>query len=266
MPIVRGRDFTPADRAHAGHVTIVNESLAKALFGAEDPIGRRITDGEGTATSDWHEVIGIVGDVRHHALDEPPGPRVYDLFGQHWGRTSYIVVRTRIGDPAPLLPAVRRVIAELDREAPIFETQTMTSLVERSAAPYRLAATVAGALALASIVLALLGVYAITAASVSERIREIGIRAALGAAPGDLLRMILREGAATAATAAPIGAVGAFAAARLLQSELFGVRSEDIGVLIPVVGGAVLIVAVAAVWPVARRAAHADPLIAMRTE
>jgi putative ABC transport system permease protein len=266
MPIVRGRDFTAADRAHARHVTIVNESLARALFGDEDPIGRRLTDGEGTATSDWHEIVGVVGDVRHYALDAEPGPRVYDLFGQHWSRTSYIVVRTRMADAAAALPGIRRVISELDREAPIFEMQTMTSLVERSAASYRLAAILAGALALASIVLALIGVYAVTAASVSERIREIGIRAALGAAPGDLMRMVLREAGATAALAAAIGAAGAFAAARLLQSQLFGVRTEDIGILIPTVGAAVLIVALAAVVPVARRAAHADPLIAMRTE
>jgi hypothetical protein len=146
MPLLRGRDFSAADRLNPSHVTVINDALARALFGDEDPVGRRITNGGGNANDDWHIVIGVVGDVRHHSLDAPPGPRMYDLLGEHWGRTMYIVAKARMPESATLIPALRSAIVELDREAPVFEASTMNTLVERSAAPYRL---VAGCRALA---------------------------------------------------------------------------------------------------------------------
>lgn len=266
MPIRRGRDLTGADRRHAGHVTVINESLARALFGDDDPVGRRITTGDASAGGDWHEIVGVVGDVRHDALDAPAAPRMYDLFGEHWGRTFYVVVRSRAADAAPLIPSVRRAVAELDSEAPVFETATVDTLVKRSAAPYRLAAMLAGGLALTSVLLALIGVYTVAAGSVAERRREIRVRAALGAAPRDLLRMVLREGVLVSAAAGTAGLAASYVIVQLLGSPLFGVHTSDLALVIPSVALLVLLVALAAVYPAARRASRADPLVAMRVE
>jgi hypothetical protein len=266
MRLVKGRDFTEADRRHDGHVTILNESLARALFNGADPIGKRITTGGTTQSEDWHTIIGVVSDVHHHALDQAPEPRLYDLFGQHWGRTVYILARAKTGEGGPLLADIRTAIRQVDAEAVVFDATTMTSLVNRSAAPYRLAAALGSVLALASIVLALVGVYAVTAASVTDRTREIGVRAALGASPRDLLHLILREGVAIATVGTAAGLAGAVLASRLLHSQLFGLRLTDVTLLIPVASAAVLSVVIVATLPAALRAARLDPLRAMRTD
>ena len=266
MRIVQGRDYVAADRAHKQHVSIINASLARALFGDENPIGRRITSGDGQRTDDWHTIIGVVSDVRHHALDQSPAPRVYDLFGQHWGRTVYVVARAKDGEATGLLPEMRRAIRQVDAEAVVFDASTMPSLVARSAAPYRLSAWLGATLALSSILLALVGVYAVSAASVTERTREIGVRAALGASPRRLVKLILGEGARTACVGMGTGLAGALVAARLLRSQLFDVQVSDLTVLVPLAAVSVLLAALAATLPAARRAAHADPLIAMKSE
>jgi predicted permease len=266
MTMRSGRDFTADDRANDGHVAIVNETLARTLFPGASAVGRRIAVGGGDAQNDWHEVIGVVADVRHGALGEPPLPRVYDLFGEHWGRTLYVVAQSRTADAAASIGAIRRAVAALDPEVPVFEGATMAELVRRSAAPHRLSATLAAGLALTAVALALAGLYASVAISVAERTREIGIRAALGAAPGDLLRLVLREGAWTAILGGIVGSAGALGASRVVQSQLFNVSSPDVGIVIGLVGLGLVIAAVAAAIPPARRAARADPLTAIRPE
>jgi hypothetical protein len=266
MTIRRGRDFTPADRSHAGHVTVINDDLARALFGDSDPIGRRIAMGDGDQTADWHEIVGVVGGVRHHALDTAPAPRVYDPFGEHWGRTVYVVVKSRLEDPVSALSSVRRTITQLAPEAPVFENATMTQLVDGSAASYRLAAALAGGLALCAVLLALVGVYAVAAANVAERRREIGIRAALGASQLDLLRLMLAEGLWTCAAGGAAGIAASLMTTRILASQLFGINSRDLAVLLPVVCCLLFLAAVDAALPAARRAADADPLLVMQAD
>jgi predicted permease len=261
-----GRDFTAADRARAAHLTIINEDLARSLFPGENPIGRRIGVGGGDAQGDWHEVIGVVADVRHQSLDVAPAPRVYDLLGQHWGRTLYVVARTRMEDASPLIGVVRRTVASIDPEAPLFEAATLEELVNRSAAARRLASVLALGLAGAGVLLALAGAYSVAAASVAERVREIGVRAALGAAPADLFRLIAGESAATAFLGGAVGLAGSFVIMRLLRSQLFGVREADAIWLIPAVALGVLAAAVLAAVPPGRRAASVDPVVAMRAE
>ena len=222
-----GRDFTESDRGHARHVTIVNESLARALFPGQDPVGRRIGVGGDDARGDWHEIIGVVADVKHQSLDVPPAPRVYDSFGQHWGRTLYVAARSRSADVGALSMRLRTEVAAVNADVPLFESSTLQTLVERSAAPRRLAATVAVGLAGAGLLLALIGVYAVTAASVAERTREIGVRAALGAAPRHLLQLIAGEGSRPAVWGAIGGALVSAAVARLLTPHLFEVGLQD---------------------------------------
>ncbi|MGD9903073.1 MAG: ADOP family duplicated permease [Vicinamibacterales bacterium] len=264
MPLRRGRDFTADDLGHDRHVTIVNERLARALFGDADPIGQRIGSGDGPQGDDWHEVVGVVGDVRHAALDRSPEPRAYDLLGQHWGRTVYVVARSRLADPAAAATTIRATVARLDPDAPVFEAATMDVLADRSAAAYRLAAAMAAALAAVAVVLALLAVYAVAAGSVAARTREIGVRAALGAAPGTLLALVFREGLTTTAAGLVGGVAGAAVLSRLLASRLFGVSPADAWVVIAAVAALIPLVAGLAAWPAARRAAAIDPLDAMR--
>ena len=266
MRLVAGRDFTEADRRRAAHVTIVNEALARTLFAGEDPVGRRIAVGGGDASGDWHEIVGVVADVRHQSLDMPPAPRVYDLFGQHWGRTLYVVARSSGGDTGVLPGVIRRIVAGEDPEAPVFELTTLAALAERSAASRRLASAIAAGLAAAGVLLALIGVYAVMAAAVSERTREIGVRAALGAAPRDLFRLIGLEGGRTVLWGTTAGLATSAALARLMASQLFDSRVWDALWLIPLVAGGIIAAAAIAAIPPGRRAASVDPLVAMRAE
>jgi predicted permease len=261
-----GRDFSEADRDRARHLTIINEDLARSLFPGEDPIGQRIGVGGGDAGGDWHEIVGVVDDVRHQALDQSASPRVYDLFGQHWGRTLFVVARSRTTDGTPLISAIRQTVARFDADAPVFESATLQTLVDRSAAARRLASAIAGGLACAGVLLALIGVYAVAAASVAERAREIGVRAALGARPRDLFRLIAAESGVTAAWGGAAGLAASFVVVRLVRSQLFGVHGADAMWLIPLVAAGVLGAALLAAVPPGRKAASADPLSVMKAE
>jgi predicted permease len=267
MRIRSGRDFSRQDRERDGHVTVVNETLARALFPAGDAVGRRIAVSGGVdADGDWHEIVGVVDDVRHLALTSAAEPRVYDLFGEHWGRTLYVVTRVDAGDAASLIAPVRRAVATIDREAPVFEETTMAALVDRSAAPHRLAAAVAGALAVVALVLAVLGVHAVTSVFVAERTREVGIRAALGASRRDLWRFVLGDCAGTVALGLSAGAVLSWLLVRATQSAFFGVPPVEAAAIVPIVAACLAVATLVAVMPSAARAATADPLIAMRVD
>lgn len=264
MAVRAGRTFTPADRARTPHVTVINRALADLVFPGEDPVGRRVS--LGGDRDDWHEVVGVVENVRHLALATAPAPRAYDLFGQHWDRTLYLVARA--ADPAAPAAAtsLRRAVAMVDPQAPVFETATLDELASRSAAPHVLTAAVAAGLAGAGLLLALAGVVAMSSSTAAERQRELGVRAALGAAPRDLFRMMLRDSGLPVAAGAGAGAAGAFLSGRLLTARAFGVADGDLATLVPVVAGVLALAAIAAAIPAARRAASVDPLEVMRSE
>ena len=265
IPIERGRDFADTDLARSPHVTVLNHFAARALFGDVDPIGRRVSVGGGEQSGDWHEVIGVVGDVRHVALADDPTPHVYDLLGQHWGRTMYLVLRAQPGlDAGSLESSARKVIATINPDAPIFEVATVETLVGRSASPRRLAAAVGSGLALVALVLALLGTFAVVACSVTERVREFGVRMALGATAAQVVAMILREAFVTAATGCLAGIAGSIAIARLLAGQLFAVHADDAAVIVPVLALTLAGASVLAAWWPARRATLADPLCALK--
>jgi putative ABC transport system permease protein len=178
----------------------------------------------------------------------------------------FLVARTGAADPSSFLPVIRKTVALIDPEAPVFEGGTMAGLVRRSTAPRRLSAGIAIGLTAAALLLALVGIYAATSISVSERTHEVGLRIALGASRWDALRLVLREGAITAVMGLIPGVACAIFAARLVDAQLFSAGSTDAAWVIPAIALVLLAAAIAAVVPPARRAARLDPLVAMRRD
>jgi len=227
-------------------------NLERILIGSQDP------------ESDWHEVVGVVGDVRHGGLTAAPGPRAYDLFGEHWSRTLFLVARDA-RDAAAALPAIRAAVQRLDPEAPVFDVRTLDTLVEQSATSRRAATGFVGGVAVLTLLLAAAGVYGLLAETVASRPRELGIRRALGCAQQDIMSLILCESVVLAALGATAGITLSAGFAGLIQSQLYGVAATDPRVLAAVVM-ALLITAVLASLGPARRAARVDPAIVLRSE
>ena len=264
MPLRAGRDFTSQDLARSSHHVVINESLARRLFGDASPLGRRIALGPQDDAVDWHEVVGVVGDVRHGDLTQASGPRAYDLFGEHWARTMYLVVRAAPDGPATA-SIIRDAVRRIDPGAPVFDVRTLDTLVSNASASARTATVFATALGAVSLLLAALGVYGLLASTVAARRRELGICRALGASGLTLARQV----AAEALTMSVVGVAGGLfvtaASTRVLQSQLYGVSVTDAAVLAGVTTLLVVTAALAALPP-ALRAAHADPAAILRID
>ena len=265
IPIRKGRGFTSEDRGDSPKVVVVNETAARRLWPGQDPIGRKIA-----ATSFYFsdnavaEVVGVAADVTY---GRPGTPQALDLYypsfqaGLPWGT---IFVKTA-GDPAAISPAVRREIKSLAPNLPVFDVFTLQTKVARTFGRERFAATLLALLAGIALFLASVGIYGLIAETVAARTREIGVRMALGAAPGDIVRRVVQRGLALAAVGLAAGVLAALALSRLLSSLLFGVGAAD-----PATYGAVsavlLLVSAAACWIPARRATRIDPTVALRSE
>jgi ABC-type antimicrobial peptide transport system permease subunit len=178
----------------------------------------------------------------------------------------FLVGRAAAGARTPLTTSIRRAVASVDAEAPVFEPATLDDLMARSAAPHRLSTAIAAGLALTGLLLALAGVYAMTAVGVAERRHELGVRAALGASPGEVFWLVLGDSASTVAVGSGIGLVAAGAIAQLLQSRVFGVAGADLAWLVPLCAATLVTVGVIASVVPARQAAAADPLESIRAE
>jgi ABC-type antimicrobial peptide transport system permease subunit len=197
-------------------------------------------------------------------LTSPPDPRAYDLLGEHWTTTMYVVTRGVV-DAVAASRDIRSAVRDLDPSAPVFDVRTLDSLLADQTAPRWAASAMAAGTALLTLLLAAVGVYGLLAGSVAARAREMGIRRALGCPEGTLLTLVLREGAALVALGATAGLTLAIASARWLQSQLYGVTATDPRVLAE--AAALLIsIGLAAAFVPARRAARVDPTIALRVE
>lgn len=260
IPLVRGRDFAERDRAGAGDVAILNEAFADALFPGQDPVGRTLTNGERVVT-----VIGVARNAKYRTLGEPRRNFIYVPLAQRYmGRTNLLVKTTSAAATSVSAP-IRRLVQDVDARLPILRQQTMAEQTATSLFPQRVALYVSGGLGTVALLLALLGIYGVTAFGVSQRTREIGVRMALGAQRAHVLGLVLRQGVVLAAVGVVVGSLAAFGATRLIANLLYGVPSTD-GVAF---GGAALALALAAVaasWIPARRAAGVDPIIALRSE
>jgi putative ABC transport system permease protein len=263
IPITAGRSFEPHDDASAPLRIAISDALARALFPVEQPIGRRIWL---AAREQMAEVVGVVGDVKHRALDEAPLPTIYLSAMQSPSNSSIVVVRSARPD-ADVIAAVREEVARLDGNLPVYGVRSMQDVVARSpGVPARrvLTATFMG-FALLALVFAAIGLFGVAAHDVAARRTELAIRIALGAEPMRILQATLGRAAVMVGSGLVVGALLSIWAARALSAVGFSAdRFDALSVGVP---AAILIIAgVAAVLPAARRAAHTDPLIALRSE
>ena len=260
IPLLRGRDFTEADRPGAPPVVIVDEQLANQYFPNENPVGRVIDHfGQGLT------IIGVAGSIHQMELGAPYKAVVYYPLYQQPFPTAAIVLRTTVS-PDAVVPAVREAVRSVDPLLPVYDVQAMPVRVERSLGARRLAVTVLGGFAGVALLLAMLGTYGVLSYSTSQRTRELGIRMALGADPRAVVAMVLRNGLTLAAIGLVVGAlVYVGIGNRVLSALLYGVGARDpitLAVGIFVLAGA----AVLACWIPARRAASVDPAVTLRVE
>jgi putative ABC transport system permease protein len=265
IPLLRGRLIERSDDEKAPRVLVVSEFFAKRFFPNGDAIGKRIRLGKLTSDFPWATIVGVVGDVRTFALDEPPQPTMYWPVAQIRATPSLaIVVRTN-SDPATLTGPVREAIAKIDPAQPIYDMQTLDQLVAKSLGQRRFTLTLMVLFGIIALVLSAIGIYGVMAFAVTQRTQEIGIRMALGARAIDVLRMVVGSGMFLAAIGVAVGLIGSFGLTRLMSSLLFGVSPTDL-VTFALVTAGLLVVALLACYIPARRATKVDPLVALRYE
>jgi putative ABC transport system permease protein len=264
IPLRSGRYLDEHDTAGAPHVALLSESLTRREFGAENPIGKRLH--VGPTDQPWFTVVGVVADVKQTSLAIGEAEAVYLSTEQTWfaDDTLSFVVRAQ-GNAAELAPEVRQAIWSVDNGQPIVRVVTMEKLVAQSAAERRFTLIIFAAFAAVALVLAAIGIYGVLAGSVTERVREIGVRLALGASPQDVLALVLRQGLRLTMIGTACGLVGAVVASRALAAMLFGVSRLDPATYVGVIALLVGVSAVACAVP-AVRASRVDPAITLRAE
>ena len=265
IPRLRGRLFDASDRAGRPLVGVVNQAAVRRLYGGLDPIGSRLTFGNPGDSASWVTIVGVVGDIHHAGLNEPPYPQVYLPVAQAPRRWMVLVARTDARDPLALARSTRQAVTSLDPDLALSEVATMEQRIAGATARPRVSAIVLGGFAVAALLLAAIGIYGVMAYSAAQRTREIGIRIALGAEQRDILKLIVGQGMVLIAIGAGIGLALALAATRVFKSLLFGVSATD-PLTFTVVLLVLIAVALLACYVPARRATKVDPLVALRYE
>ena len=264
IPLLSGRTFELRDNADAPKVVIINETIAKRHFGSPaEAIGKRL--------SIWRdekfmrEIVGVVGDTKTGSLTGDGGMQIYIPHAQdsHWNFMG-LVIRTT-GDPASFATTLRREVQALDKDQPIYNVRTMDDVVANSLGTRRVSMQLFGVFAIAALLLAAIGISGVMAYSVTQRTQEIGIRMALGAQAGDVLRMVVRQGMTLALIGIGVGLAGAFGVTRILANLLFGVKATD-PVTFVAISLLLTFVALLACYLPARRASRVDPVIALRAD
>jgi predicted permease len=265
MTILRGRGLTAQDGENAPRVAVINETFARYYFGDENPIGRRF--GQSSDVSGHMEIVGVVKDAKYSSLREPALRTYYTPYFQdpnRWDRATTFQIRTA-ADPTGVIAAVRQAAREIDSNLPLLDIKTLAKQVDETLVQERLIGAVSGFFGLLALLLAAIGLHGVMAYAVSQRTHEIGIRMALGAQRGAVLRMMLRQGMKLVLIGAGLGLAASFAATRIIASQLFDVAPSD---PVTFIGAPILllIVALAACYAPARRATKVDPLVALRCE
>jgi predicted permease len=264
IPLRRGRLFDEHDRSAAAQVAVIGESMERALWPGQSALGKRVKLGPDPDRLPWVTVIGVVGDVRHFALDAEPPATVYVPDAYNPLSAPILVIRTS-GNTEALLSTVAAKVRSADASIPAYNLYLMETLVERSTAQRRFVMSLLAGFALAALLLACVGVYGTVSQSVAQRTQEIGLRMALGSSPGEAMALVFRDGMKLAALGIAIGTLGAAGLTQLMRKLLFEVQPLD---PVAFTGAAVLLAGFAALacYVPARRATRVDPLVALRAD
>jgi len=266
IPVLQGRPFMDRDNEQVPRVLLVNQSLAQQNFGGENVVGKRINFGRTDSNQQpvWLEIVGVVADVKNQELKEQPEPEVYFSTQQSPFEAMSIVIRSTV-EPNSIAAAVRQAVNEVDKTVPIADIETMDRIVTESVMQPRFNMVLLGLFSAIALLLSAAGIYGVTSYTVTQRTHELGIRLALGAQLGDVLKLILKQGLIVIFIGVAIGLVAAFLLTRLLKTLVFGVSTTDpltfIGITL-----LLSLVALIACYVPARRATKVDPLVALRYE
>ncbi|MBO0861935.1 MAG: ABC transporter permease, partial [Chloracidobacterium sp.] len=261
IPFAAGRDFNDQDAGGDSREAVINETTARLYFSNDYPIGKRIALGGGPP---WLTIVGVVKDIRQRGLESEPGPDWYFPYSRRPSLYACLLLRTS-GDRMSLASAVRRQIAAIDKDQPVLAIKTMNEVIASTTAPRRFNTLLLAVFAAVALALCASGVYSVISYSVTQRTQEVGVRMALGAQPGDVVRLILKQGLALTLIGVAAGIFGAIAAARVMSGLLYGVAATD-PVTFAAISLLLAIVAMLACYLPARRAAKIEPIAALRHE
>ncbi|HEV7991956.1 MAG TPA: ADOP family duplicated permease, partial [Gemmatimonadaceae bacterium] len=264
IPLRRGRLFTSADAEKAPRVALVNEEMARFAFGGTDPVGHRITFGNPSDTAGWMTIVGVVGNVAQEGVTAKPYQQLYRPIEQAPSRSVYVALRTD-RDPVALAASARAAVRDVDRDLVVNEVQPLDARVAQSIARPRFSVWLLTGFSALALILAAVGIYGVMAYTVAQRTRELGVRMALGADPGNVKRLVVRQGMRPALLGVGVGLLAALAASRLIASLLYGVSVVDpvTFVLVPLFLSGV---ALLATYLPARRATRVPPTVALQAE
>jgi hypothetical protein len=258
-PLLEGRDLAATDRASSARVVLINEALARSAWPGQPALGQRLL-----IDSEWREVVGVVGDVKHRSLGAAAPPTLY-LPAEQTERRGYALVLRVHGDPAAAVEAVRQQMREVDTRVAVGRVDVVADLIANTMAPQRFRTTITAFFAVVAMLLTAAGLYGVTADAATRRLREMAIRIALGATPQSVTQLAVRATVRIGLTGALAGGLLALAATRALVPFLHVIRTTDPLTYVTVITGS-LMVSVLAAWIPARRAARIQPAELLRAQ
>ncbi|HEV3410722.1 MAG TPA: ABC transporter permease [Chthoniobacterales bacterium] len=263
IPLLKGREFNEHDGPNSVRVAIINEACARLVFPNEDPLGKVIENFG--PNNEKLQIVGVVGNVRHLALETAPRPELYQPLGQATWPRMFFAAKSAAANPVTVLPAVQSAVAQIDKTVALGNPRTMDDVIARSLAQRKFMMLLLAIFAGIAVSLATIGLYGVMSYSVVQRTREIGIRMALGAQRRDVLKLVVSQGMLLTLIGVLCGLIASLGATRLIANLLYGIAATDLATFI---GLSLLLLAVAllACWLPARRASGVDPMVALRTE